>query len=471
MEKINKLTEGSALKSLITLSVPIILANIMQAAYHLTDTFWVGRLGSEAIAAVSISLPIIFLLISLGAGLTMAGSILTAQYKGKGNQDAINHVAGQTLLMVLSVSFFLSIIGYFFSPYLIKFMGAEPVVFLNAVSYLKISFLGIIFMFIFFVFQALMRGVGNVKLPMFIVLGTVLLNLILDPLFIFGLGPVPALGVAGAALATVMTQGLSSLVGLLILFLRKKDIHIHIDNLRFDFPLIRKIFFLGFPASIEHSTRSLGMIVLTFLVASFGTVTMAAYGIGTRILSLVIIPSHGLSIATSTLVGQNMGAGKIDRAERVAKISAKVGFFALSLVGIFIFVFAKEIAAFFIPGETTTIQSSSQFLRIMALSFGFIGIHQALNGVFRGSGNTLTSMILSIIFFFFLHLPSAYILSKYTSLADIGLWIAFPVANIIIAFLVLIWFIRGSWKKKKVTEEIKVEEKITKETIIEEGLQ
>ena len=472
MEKINKnkLTEGSVLRSLITLSVPIILASILQATYQLTDTFWVGRLGTESMAAVSISFPVIFLLVSFGAGLTMAGAILVAQYKGKGDQEAINHISGQALLMVFLVSFLLSIVGYFFSPYLIKLMGAEKVVFLSAVSYLKISFLGTTFMFIYFSFQALMRGVGNVKFPMYIVFGTVLLNLILDPLFIFGYGPIPAFGVAGAALVTVITQGLAALVGLSILFLGKRGIYININKLKFDFPLIKKMFFLGFPSSVEHSARSLGMIVMTFLVAGFGTVTIAAYGIGIRILSFIVIPSLGLSMATSTLVGQNMGAGKIDRAERVAKISAIVGFSTLTLAGVFTFIFAKEIVALFIPGEIATIQLSSMFLRIMSLSFGFIGIHQVLNGVFRGAGDTLTPMVLSIIFLWGIHLPLAYILSKYTSLAEVGIWIAYPISNVVIAFLILIWFIKGSWKKKKITEEIKILEKIKEEVIIEEDL-
>jgi len=466
MKKQNNLTEGSVLKSLISLSVPIVLANILQAAYQLTDTFWVGRLGAGAIAAVSISIPVIFLLISFGAGLTMAGSILTAQYKGKGDQEAINHIAGQTLLMVFLVSVFLSVIGYFFSPYLIKFMGAEESVFLDAVSYLKISFMGIVFMFIYFVFQALMRGVGNVKVPMYIVLGTVLLNVVLDPLFIFGWGSIPAMGVAGAALATISTQGLSALAGILILFIGKKDIYISINKLRFDFPLIKKMFLLGFPSSLEHSARSFGMIVMTFLVASFGTITMAAYGIGIRMLSLVVIPSVGLAIVTSTLVGQNMGAGKIERAERVTKISSLTGFFFLTLLGIFMFVFAKEISSVFIPGETETIQSSTLFLRIMALTFGLIGVHHSISGAFRGAGDTFTAMMFSIILLWVFQFPLAYLLSKYTSLAEVGIWISFPAANIIITALIYFWFQKGFWRKKKITEEIKVLEEVSTEATI-----
>ena len=195
----NNLTEGSVLKSLIALSVPIILANILQTAYQITDTFWVGRLGAVAVAAVSISFPIIFFIISLGGSLAVAGTILVAQYKGKGDKKAINHIASQTLVAVIVIATVLAAVGYFFSPILINLVGSGPDVFSDAVAYIKISFIGMIFMFIYMVFQSLMRGVGDVKTPMYIVLGTVLLNLILDPLFIFGYGFIPALGEIGRA--------------------------------------------------------------------------------------------------------------------------------------------------------------------------------------------------------------------------------------------------------------------------------
>ncbi|MEJ2053940.1 MAG: MATE family efflux transporter, partial [Calditrichaceae bacterium] len=182
------LTEGPILKSLISLTVPIILANLLQTAYQLTDTFWVGRLGTDAVAAVSISFPIIFLTISLGSGLTVAGTIFVAQFKGKKDQQAVDHITSQTLFMVVIISSILAVIGYILTPAIIRLMGTESKVYAGAVSYLKISFIGMVFTFTYMAFQSLMRGVGDVKTPMYIVLGTVLLNLALDPLFIFGYG-------------------------------------------------------------------------------------------------------------------------------------------------------------------------------------------------------------------------------------------------------------------------------------------
>ncbi len=470
MKKYNNLTEGSILKSLIRLSVPIIFANILQTAYQLTDTFWVGRLGHVAVAAVSISFPIIFFIISLGGGLAMAGTILIAHYKGKENKKAVDHITSQTLLIVVIISIILAIIGYILSPFFISLMGAETNVFSNAVSYIKISFIGMIFMFTYMVFQSLMRGAGDVKTPMYIVFGTVLLNLVLDPLFIFGYSFIPAFGVAGAAIATIGTQGLAAIIGIILLLKGKHKIQLHLNDLKPDLMLIKKMFKIGLPASIEQSTRALGMTLMTVLVASFGTLTLATYGIGTRILSFVIIPATGLSMATSTLVGQNMGAGKIKRAEKIAKLSALISFIILSIVGIIIFLFAKQISSIFIPGEPETILSSALFIKIIALTFGFIGIQMSLNGLFRGSGNTMISMILSIISLWVLRFPLAYILSNHTSLAEIGLWVAFPSANVIAALITIIWFIKGTWKQKRITDEIKFTRETTKETIIEEGL-
>jgi len=445
------------------------MANLLQTAYQLTDTFWVGRLGTTAVAAVSISFPIIFLIISLGGGLPMAGTILVAQFKGKKNTKAVNHIASQTMLLVVIISFIFAAIGYFLSPLLIKLMGADASLFSSAISYMKISFIGMIFVFTYMVFQSLMRGVGDVKTPMFIVLGTVLLNLFLDPLFIFGYGFIPAFGVAGAAVATIVTQGLAAIIGIVLLVSGKRRIRLCLHDMKPDFYLIKRMFKLGLPSSIEQSARALGMTAMTFLVAKFGNLTLAAYGIGGRILSFIIIPALGLSMATSTLVGQNIGAGKLKRAESITKLSALSGFIILTIVGIITFFFAAQISAIFIPGETETIQASALFIKLMALTFGFIGIQMSLNGLFRGSGNTLISMVLSIVSLWVLRFPLAYLLSFHTLLAEKGIWLAFPIANLIAAGIAIAWFAKGSWKNKRLTEDKRLSGETIKESIIEEG--
>ena len=461
------LTEGSIFKNLLVLSIPIVFANILQTAYQLTDTYWVGKLGAVAVAAVSLSFPIIFLLISMGGGLAIAGSILVAQYIGRRDTRKADHVAAQTLLMMIAAVIPLSLLGYIFAEPVMVLMGAAPDVLPEAVAYMQISFIGLIFMYGYFVFQSLMRGVGEVKTPVYIVLSTVILNLFLDPLFIMGYGPIPAMGVAGAALATIITQAIAAVIGLFLLFSGKYGIHLKFSELLSDQKLMTSMFKLGLPASLEQSMRALGLTMMTFLVAGFGTTIVASYGIGMRMLSFVIIPALGLSMATSTLVAQNMGAGKIDRAEKTARMSALMGFGVLTVVGVVFFLSASIVAEIFVPGNTEVITESTTFIRVMALSFGFMGIQQALNGVYQGSGNTLTSMIFAMVSQWVLQFPLAYILSRHTTLGENGIWWAIPVSFVTMSLISLIWFHQGQWKKKRLIQPL--ENKVYEETVIEEG--
>ena len=374
------------------------------------------------------------------------------------------------MIMMILISVVITVVGYFISEPLMRLIGADANVLPQATSYLQISFLGMVFMFGYFVFQSLMRGVGDVKTPLYIVLSTVLLNLVLDPLFILGWGPIPAFGVGGAAIATIGTQGIAAIIGLVMLFSGKYGIHLKWHNFKLDFPLIKKMFFLGFPSSIAQSMRALGLAVMAFLVASFGTMVIAAYGIGGRILSFIIIPAIGFSMATSTLVGQNIGAGKIDRAEKITSLSSLISFIVLSVAGILLFIFAVPVTAAFIPGDPEVIQSAALFVKIMALSFGFMGILQTINGTFTGSGNTGTSLVLSIVSFWLFQFPLAYVLSKYTSLAETGLWWSIPVTNVLTALAAFIWYKKGDWKKKQIIgKEERLVKEVTQETISEEG--
>ena len=213
----NHIFEGSVLRSIFKISVPVILANALQSVYQLTDTFWVGRLGAEAVAAVSLSFPILFFLTSFAMGLAMAGSILIAQYYGRQDKEMISLTAGQTLSLTIIISVILSAIGFPLSGYLLSFLTQDANVLIPATQYLQISFIAIIAMFIYNIFQSALRGVGEVKLPMFIILVAVVLNFFLDPLFMFGYGFIPAMGVPGVALATLITEYLCAVIGIVVM--------------------------------------------------------------------------------------------------------------------------------------------------------------------------------------------------------------------------------------------------------------
>ena len=446
MRKKNKYTEGKIFHSLVSLAVPIILANILQTAYQLIDTFWLGRLGANAVAAVSVSFPVLFLVLSLGAGLTLAGTIMVSQYKGAENQRMIDFSSSQTISLIFLMSTVLAILSYFAAGPLMDIIGAGPEIIDESISYFRVSSLGFVFLFLFFGFQSLMRGIGNVMLPVYVVLFTVLLNLVLDPLFIYGYGPIPGFGVAGAAVASVITQGLSAMIGLFILFRGKSGIKIHFSSMVPELSMLKRIFNLGVPASMEMSTRALGMTMMVIIVTSFGSEVVAAYGIGARILSFIIIPALGLGIATTSLVGQNIGAIKIKRAEKVANLSNKIAFFGLTGIGLIMFLFAEPLVTFFIPEDTEVIADASLFIKIMAPSFGLLGVQQVLNGVFNGAGFTKASMLLSILNLWIVRFPVAFILSYKTSMGYEGIWWAFPISNFIAAIVAYLYFKLGYWK-------------------------
>jgi len=463
--KKNILLEGPILTSLLKLAIPIMVANILQAAYQLVDAFWVGRLGGTAVAAVSVSTPVIFLTMALGLGLAIAGSILIAQYYGAGDKQMVNHVAAQTLLMVISVSVVLAAIGYCLSPYFLTALHVAPNVYVGALGFLQVSFIGLVFNFNFMVFQAVMRGVGRVTLPVFIVLGTVILNFALDPLFIFGWHFIPALGVKGAAMATVSTQSLALIIGFVILFRGKHDIHLHLRDFKPDMIHIKRAFKIGLPSSIEQSMRGIGLTAMTFLIVRFGTTTMASYGAGSNLIQLVMIPALGLSMAISTLVGQNIGAGNVDRASKIARLGGFLGFGLLTVFGFLAYVFAAQIIAFFVPSDAAVIKGGAVFLRTVSFSWGFLGLQLCLIGVLRATGNTVIPMILALISQWILQFPIAYALSHYTAMGEKGIWLAFPISTIITALLALAIFAKGDWKKKQIIgkgtkETMKIEDEM-----------
>ncbi|MBI2992617.1 MAG: MATE family efflux transporter [Gammaproteobacteria bacterium] len=445
-KRTRQITEGPIVRSLLVIAGPIVFTNILHSAYQLVDMFWVGRLGADGLAAVSVCYPIIFFLMSAGLGLSIAGSVFVAQYAGARRHDMLNHVSGQTLLMIAMVSVVVSVIGYFGSPFILRLIGVHEQIFENANRFLQISFLGLIFSFGFMVSQSLLRGIGEVRFPLYVISSTVILNAVVVPVFIFGWGPVPALGVPGAAAATVLTQAIAAVVGMGVLFSGRYGIHLRARDFVPDLEFIRRAILVALPASVEQSTRTFGSILLTFLATGFGTLALATYGVGTRILSFVFIPAFGLAMATSTLVAQNIGAGNVRRAEDVARLSGWVAFWSLNGVAILFAIFAVPMVRVFVPGDEALVAAGAEFVYIVSLSFGIIGAQQALLGAFRGAGSTTSAMVISLVTQFVLQFPMSYIMCYHTSLGVTGVWWGFPVANFVATIMTIVWFRRGTWK-------------------------
>jgi putative MATE family efflux protein len=316
-----------------------------------------------------------------------------------------------------------------------------------------------------------MRGVGRATLPVFIVLGTVILNFALDPLFIFGWRNIPGKGVMGAAIATFCTQSIACIIGFVILLRGRHGIHLRSKDFIPDWLHVKRAFSIGFPASIEQSMRALGLTMMTFLITSLGTTTVASYGAGSNVLQVVMIPAMGLSMAISTLAGQNIGAGNMPRAAKVAATGAMLGFFILTGIGLIVFFTAPRLVAFFVPNDPLVIEGGSRFLKIMCLAWGFMGLQLCLTGVLRASGNMIIAMVLTLISQWVLQFPLAYVLSRHAGLGENGIWWAFPVSYIAISLITLGVYSKGDWKKTRLTDEdSRLTTEVAQEITLEEGV-
>ncbi|WP_254859711.1 MATE family efflux transporter [Natronomonas gomsonensis] len=468
-------TDGELLKPLVILSLPIVLSQMLQVGYNLADTFWVGRLGQEAVSALSYSWPLVFLMISVAGGFTVAGTVLVAQNKGAGNDDRVDYAAGQTIAFVAVVAAVFSVLGYVLTPSLVSLVGATPgtVEYALSVEYTRTIFLGVVFMFGFFIFQALLRGWGDTRTPLYLMALGVALNVILDPFLILGFDQNVLLsglgldglqswlyattgfegfGVQGAAIATVFSRGVGAILGMYWLVSGKVGIHLSLSDFKLDPTMVKRIVSLGAPSSVEQSTRALGITVLTALVAFAGDDAVAALGIGNRLNSLVFLPALGLARGTETVVGQNLGTDQAERAKRAVGYSSGIVAVVLALAGAVAYLFAEPITAVFIPGAPDVIAIGGDYLRIIGPTFLFIGVFQVVQGAFRGSGSTRTAMVFAILSLWVFRLPPAYVFMEWLGMGATGVWYAIALSNVLAMLATVLWFLRGTWAESVIGE-------------------
>ncbi|QSW98965.1 MATE family efflux transporter [Haloterrigena alkaliphila] len=437
------LTDGDIARPLFYLSLPIIVTNLLQTAYNLIDTFWLGQYSTDALAAISFAFPMVFLLISVGMGLSVAGSVLVAQHIGAGEEAEAEYAASQTVALSLLGALILGVVGYVFVEDLLGLLGASSDVLPLATDYMQVISLGMAFMFGFFVFIALMRGYGDTITPMLVMFGSVLLNVVLDPFLIFGWGPFPELGIQGAAIATVFSRALALVVGLAIMFGGARGVRIRLREMRPDLSFAKKLVGIGFPASLEGMGRALSINLLLVIVAFFPDTVVAAYGIGTRVFSVIFLPAIAVARGVETMTGQNVGAGKPERAKAAADFAARTMFVVLGVLGVVAWLGARPIVDVFTT-DPEVVDIGVTFLRYVAPSFGFIGVMRAYNGSFRGTGKTLTAAAIVLVTYALVRLPIAYGLAE--AIDYRGIWIAFAVSNVFGAALAYGWYRRGTWR-------------------------
>ena len=456
------LTEGGLARPLFHLAWPIVVTQLLQVTYNVADAFWLGRYSANAVGAISLSFPIIFFLIAFGGGFNVAGSTLVAQYTGADSEGSAGKVAGQTLGFVVAIGAVLSVVGYVGAGPLLELFPSDAATATAVVplaeQYMKIFFLGLPLMFAFFAFSALLRGHGDTRTPMRVMGLSVALNVVLDPLLVFGVGPFAEMGIEGAAVATVVARAVAGALGLYVLFGTDTGPDVHVDHLAPDLDYIRDIIRIGVPSALEQSAGALAMVMLTVMIVTFEPAVIAAYGLGNRLISLVFLPAVGLGKATNTMVGQNLGAGKADRAERAVVLAASVGTGVMILFAIVAAVFPEPIVSVFMATGTAeatrTIEFATEYLRIRTVEFAFIGLFQVLVGAYRGAGNTKTAMALSMITLWFVRVPAVYYLAFETGLGATGIWIGVALGPVVGAITAAAWFTRGTWKEAVIDEAV-----------------
>lgn len=446
------LSDISIWKALSILALPIVISNLLQLAYNFIDAFWVWRLWDGAIATTTMSTTIIFLTVSIWSGFAVAGSILISQYFWANNKKMVSHIAAQSLLMIFITSIILWGLWYIFTPQIVEFIKVDPEIISDVQTFLRISFIALLFNFLFFMFNSIMRWISKPNIPTYIVLFTVVLNFFLDPVLIFWYFWVPAFGVSWAAIATLITQGIACIIGLWLLYSWKLWIHIKLKDYLPDFKVIKQTFLLGLPASIEMSARSWAFAVLMILVNAFWKEILAGYGLAGNFIQIAIMLSMSISMATSILIGQSLWANNFEKAKDVYKISLKYSVFILTVLWIITASLWEVILWVFAPWSDLVINVWHIVLQIWVLSYPFIAIMMTSNWVLRAMWKTRIPMYGVIAWQWFLKIPLAYFLSK-TTMWESWIWWADIFPSIIISVLMLVYIMKLDWSKTNLTKK------------------
>lgn len=468
MRKVSReeILTGNPVKIMFQLGLPLMISQILFTFYNMADTFWLGHLppaeSGSAVAGLQVAFPIVWFIISFTLGFGFAGVALVSQYTGANDHKNANHAASQVLSFLTLAGIIVAIVGFFVMPLVAKFITNAESVSSTAIKYMKVYVLGIPFLFVSAAFQNILSAKGDNVTPMQISLVTNILNIVLDPFLIFGWWIFPRLTVVGAAVATVITEALAGLIAIYFLFKGTKGVKISLSHLKIDLEWFSRIFKIGFPAAVGNSATSLGFVVLTALIGRLpnAEVALSAYGIGDRAIHIIFVVVDGIGAALVTMIGQNLGAGLIERAEQIAKAGIKLEFMITLIESAIIFAIRNAIFEVFIPGNTAVIQEGSKFLTIFILGLPFFGLFSAVSGVFRGSGHNVEPMVGDLLRLWGLRLPLSYILSKFWG--STGIWWGMTLSNIIAAIVIYVLFTFGKWK----VPIIKKEEAIVEESVI-----
>ena len=438
------LTKGKEGSLIFWFAVPMLIGNLFQQMYHIINSVILGHfVGKEALAAVGAVQPIIFSIISFIVGIAIGGTIVIAQYYGARDMVSVKKTIDTLYIFILAASVVVSIVGVVFSGPLLKLIGTPADMLQEAKTYMQIFQAGLIFLFGFNVTSAILRGLGDSKTPLYFLVFSTLLNILLDLIFII----VFHWGIAGAAWATVISQAFAFFATIYFLNHTNRILKINFRDMHFDRAIFVQSVRIGLPTGLQQTFVSIGMVALLKIVNSFGTSVVAAYSAAGRIDNLAILPAMNFSMALSTFVGQNIGAGKTERVRSGLMATIRMSVILSVIMSLFIILLKVPLMKLFTP-DAEVIRIGAKYLLIVGSFYLIFNLMFTVGGVMRGAGDTLIPMFISLFSLWIIRVPSAFLLSARMGVT--GIWWSMPTGWMVGLVLSYLYYLTGSWKRKSV---------------------
>lgn len=441
------LLRGNMVQAILALAIPVVINSFLQTMYNLTDTYWLGRLGTEELAAINLVTPMQSIVTNFGSGLTVAGSVLISQYLGAKKDEEARSMANQIFACALLFSVVCAVLCAVFTPSIVTWLGAEGETWQHSKTYMQLVILDMPFLFTVNMYAAINQAQGDTFRPMLLNFMGILLNMMLDPLFMM----LFHLGAAGAALATVGAKAVPAVIAFALLQDRRKDIYLDLRSLKFEKSKIKSILTVGMPTAIGGSTMQFGFLLMSRNVFVYGTQAMAAYGIGNKINSMITLPTNGIGSAVATITGQNVGAGQYERAQQGYRLSRNISVIFLFVSGMILSRMPVSTALVRIfSDDAEVIGMAADFLSIMAFWCFANGVHNSSMGLFQGSGHTEVTMIIDAARLWIFRFASLYVCQTWLHLGVRSVWYSVVISNGLSAVTLYILYRTGYWKKKRI---------------------
>ncbi|HKE16665.1 MAG TPA: MATE family efflux transporter [Kofleriaceae bacterium] len=441
-------TEERLSRAIFLLAIPMVLEMIMESIFAVVDIFWVSHLGSDAVAVVGITESIMTIVYAVAIGLSIAATAVVARRVGEKDDEGAARAAVQVILLGAAVALMLGVIGGVLAPHLLSVMGASPEAQAHG-GFTRIMLGGNATVFLIFLINAVFRGAGDAAIAMRTLWLANLLNIALGPCFIFGWGPFPELGVAGAAVATNTGRGIGVLYQLSCLVRRSGRLTVRRRHIKVDLAVLGNLVRIAASGIGQLLINTTSWIALMRLMATFGSAALAGYAVAMRIVMFAILPAWGLSNAAATLVGQNLGARRPERAEKAVWTAARYNLYFLGAVGVVFVALAGPIVRLF-PGDPAMQQFGTTALRIVGLGFPLYAYALVVSSAFNGAGDTWTPTLMNLFCFWAWEIPLAWLLARPLRMGPTAVFIAVTVAFSTLAVVAVVLFRRGHWKQQRV---------------------